>query len=75
MVPHTCSPALGSRRWEDHKFQANLGYIARPCFTNTKTNKQIIKDWKDGWNESLALLTLVGLCLVYFRGSHLLTPY
>jgi hypothetical protein len=34
IVVNTCNPKLRRLRQEDLKFEANLGYIARPCTKN-----------------------------------------
>jgi hypothetical protein len=30
MVGHTCNPSTWKQRWEDHEFEASLGYTVRP---------------------------------------------
>jgi hypothetical protein len=39
MVVHTCNPALGRLRQEDHRFEASLGFIARSCLKRKKKKK------------------------------------
>jgi hypothetical protein len=38
-------PALGRLRQEDHKFKANLGYIARPCLKKQNKYERIVCYW------------------------------
>jgi hypothetical protein len=33
------NPSTREQRWEDHEFQASLGYTARRCLNKLKTNK------------------------------------
>jgi hypothetical protein len=40
VVVHTCNPALWRLKQEDREWQANLGYIARPCLKKKKKKKK-----------------------------------
>jgi hypothetical protein len=41
-VVHICNPRLRKQKQEDHEFQANMGYIARPCLKINKIELIII---------------------------------
>jgi hypothetical protein len=43
MVVHIVIPALGRLRQEEHEFDANLGYIVKPCLKKPKEKKSNLK--------------------------------
>jgi hypothetical protein len=44
MAMHVCIPLFKRLRQEDHKFQASLGYTARPCLKRLKKQKEKKED-------------------------------
>jgi hypothetical protein len=42
MVVHACNPSTWDIEQVDHKFEASLGYIARPCLSRPNNNKKHI---------------------------------